>query len=269
MKKEKVYIPLHPEVDKIISYQGGFPLGHMFEIFGPDGEGKTTLALLLAASAQRMGLKVGWVDIEFGFNADHARFFGVEMPEDYKQDSDKWHYVAPTTGEEAMDTVLKMCQDGYGLVIADSVGGLVPAAMLEDNSKQFGQVASLLAKTLPAIRMAAHYGNTAVVLINQIRAKIVKFSPQGPTTESFGGYTLKHTVDARFEIRKVAWIKYSTNTIGFKLRIRAPKKNRFAPAARDGYLDVICDHEAPSLDDINKRRKVKVEAIGFKDKEEE
>ncbi|PMP83814.1 MAG: DNA recombination/repair protein RecA, partial [Caldisericum exile] len=34
---------------------GGFPRGRIIEIFGPEGSGKTTLALEAIANAQRMG----------------------------------------------------------------------------------------------------------------------------------------------------------------------------------------------------------------------
>ena len=129
---------------------------------------------------------------------------------------------------------------------------------------QWAKVASLLAQTLSKIRNAAYHGNTCVIFINQIRAKINKFG-NGPETDSFGGYALKHYVSARFEIRRVAWIKYGTEVIGFKLRIRAPKKNRFATPNRDGYIDIICSHEAPTLEKINKKRTTKIEAVSFKE----
>ena len=263
-------IPVHTDIDKILSYEGGLVRGAMYEVYGPDGEGKSTLAILVAIAAQRIGLKVGWMDVEYSFNSDHARFFGLNFPEEYQEEGELWNYFAPLNGEEAMDKVDEWCKEGYGLIVVDSVGGLVPKAVDEaehiGDSRQFAQVASLLAQSLPKIRKSAHYGNTAIMFLNQIRAKFIKFGV-GPPTESFGGYTLKHTVSARFEIRKVAWIKYSTDTIGFKLRIRAPKKNRFAPPNRDGYLDIICSHDAPSLEDINKRRKIKIETISQKEDE--
>lgn len=242
-------IPISLEVDKILSEKGGWVRGAMYEVYGPDGEGKSTLGLLTAVSAQKLELKVGWVDVEYSFNPEHAKFFGVNL--------DNLDLYMPEVGEDALEKVLEMCHNGYGLVVVDSVGGLVPRAVEEaehiGDSKQFAQVASLLAQSIPKIRKAAYYGNTCVIFLNQIRAKIQKFG-MGPPTESFGGFTLKHAVSARFEIRKVAWIKYSTDVIGFKARLRAPKKNRFAPPNRDAYLDIIVDHQFDQSKLSDKRR---------------
>lgn len=259
----QLVIPVYPDIDRIFSVYGGLVRGHLYEVYGPDGEGKTTLAAIIAGAAQRLGLKVGWVDVEYSLDFDHAKFLGVNM--------DELDHYLPEVGEDALDKVTEMCNDSYGLVVCDSVGGLVPRAMDETEnlgeSRQFGQVARLLAEACPKIRKKAYYGKTAVIFINQIRAKIQKFG-MGPPTESFGGYSLKHMVSARFEIRRVAWIKYSTDVVGCKLRLRAPKKNRLAPPARDGYIDVIFDHDSPSIEEMNRRRKTKIEPIKVREIED-
>jgi len=43
---------------------GGLPRGRVVEIFGPEGSGKTTLALHVAAEAQRRGGIVAFIDAE-------------------------------------------------------------------------------------------------------------------------------------------------------------------------------------------------------------
>ena len=57
MKRPDV-IPIDPAIDFVFSDYGGIPRGYITEISGPDGGGKTSLALLLAASAQKLGLKI-------------------------------------------------------------------------------------------------------------------------------------------------------------------------------------------------------------------
>ena len=41
---------------------GGVPKGRIIEIYGPESSGKTTLALHILASAQRMGGEVAFID---------------------------------------------------------------------------------------------------------------------------------------------------------------------------------------------------------------
>lgn len=266
-------IKIHEELDKILSYKGGLVRGHLYEFYGPEGEGKTTLAILFMASAQRQGVKVGYVENEY-LDKEHAEFFGVNTPGIDEEgnweesEEDEADIRRAITGEEALTYVMDMCRKKYGLVILDSVAGLIPEADLEEDGVssggQYGKVAGLLARNLGKIRELAKLNNTAIIFINQIRAKInTGFGNFGPSTQSFGGYALKHFTSARFEIRKIAWIKYAGDVIGFKLRVRAPKKNRLAVPNRDAVLEIICDHDAPPLDEINKRKRTKIEAITF------
>lgn len=247
-------IKLHPNVDNIISREGGFKQGHLFEVYGPDGSGKTTFAILLMASAQKQGLQVGYIEVEY-LDKEHAEHFGLDW--------DALDIRSPETAEEALGYVMEMCNSGYGLVVLDSVAGMATEEQMEAEeigaTGQYAQIASLLAKELPKIKSLARKNNTCVIFTNQIRANIQRFG-MGPETQSYGGYTLKHTVSARFEIRRVSWIKYSDKVIGYKMKIRAPQKNRFAPPNRDGYLDIICDHDI-NMEKINLKRKTKIEFV--------
>lgn len=249
-------IKIHESIDKILSYDGGLVKGHMYEFYGPEGEGKTTLAIFMMCAAQKQGLKVGYIEAEY-LNEGHAEFFGLNVEE-----LDK---VVPATAEEGITEILKMCEDGYGLIVVDSVVGLVPEAQLEGDvgeGGQYAQLASLLSRELPKVKTLCRRNGTVIVFLNQVRANIQKFG-MGPSTSAPGGFALKHYTSARFEVRKTAWIKYANQVIGFILKIRAPKKNRFAVPNREGYLEVICDHEAPSADTLNARRKNKIEPIKF------
>lgn len=248
-------IKLSPEIDKIVSRKEEWPRGHMLEIYGQDGCGKSTLATLLIASAQKEGLKCGYIDAEYSHVPEHFTFLGVDM------DNLNIHY--PESGEDGLNTCIRWCGEGYGLVVVDSVAGLIPEAQVEmeeiEMGGQFAQIASLLAKGLPKVREAAHRGNTCIIFLNQIRAKIQKFG-MGPEYDSAGGYAIKHFVSARFELTRVSWIKYANKVIGFKLRLRAPRKNRFAPPNRDVLFDVICDEDV-DMTKINDKKKTKIEFI--------
>ncbi len=237
-------IKILPNIDNVLSMWGGLVRGSMVEIYGPEGGGKTTFALLCEKAAQKAGLKVGHIDVEFSLVDERATELGVDL--------EKLDWRKPESGEEALSAAVKMAQDGYGLIVIDSVAGLVPKSQLEtlqdkiqddefgESGGQYAPVAGILARTLAILRQKISLSKTSVILINQIRANFQKFG-MGPETDSFGGYAIKHYVDSRFELRRVSWIKYSNKVIGFRAKIRAPHKNRFAIPNREGFFNVAFD----------------------------
>ena len=52
---------------------GGFPRGHVIEIYGPESSGKTTLALHAVAEAQKKGGIAAFVDAEHALDVGYAR----------------------------------------------------------------------------------------------------------------------------------------------------------------------------------------------------
>ena len=248
-------IKIDPSIDKILSYKGGFTRDHLYEVFGPDGCGKTTFASLCIAAAQDQGLTCGYIEVEY-IDKDHAAYLGVDL--------EKLDIRYPETAEEALSAVLEMSMAEYDLIIVDSVAGMVTQAQRDSEevgeTGQFAQIAGLLGRELSKIKSKAKESHSVIILINQIRAKFDGGFGFGPKTESFGGFTLKHITSARFEIRRVSWIKYAQKTVGFKLRIRAPHKNRFACPNIDGYIDVIFDHDTTPAK-VNKKKQKKLNII--------
>ncbi|MCA9556871.1 MAG: hypothetical protein KC933_43000, partial [Myxococcales bacterium] len=58
---------------------GGVPRGRVTEIYGPEGSGKTTLALSVVANAQRLGGTAAFVDAEHALDPIYARKIGVDV----------------------------------------------------------------------------------------------------------------------------------------------------------------------------------------------
>jgi len=241
-------IKIHPAIDKILSYEGGFIRGHLYEIAAADGAGKTTFATICMAKTQQAGGKVGYIEVEY-LDRQHAKFLGLDIEEaDIRQ---------PAHAEEAVEMLLEMCALNYDMVVLDSVGGLVTKSQKEEEEVgkkgQFGQIASLFGNVLAKVKDAARDGGTVVILLNQMRAKISTGFGFSPKEQTYGGFTLKHTVSARFDIHRVSWIKYGVDVIGFKMKIRAPHKNRFACPMREGFLDIIFDEDV-NLEEATKRK---------------
>ena len=56
---------------------GGLPRGRIVEIYGPESSGKTTLALHVAAEAQKKGGVCAFVDAEHALDPAYAKKLGV------------------------------------------------------------------------------------------------------------------------------------------------------------------------------------------------
>ena len=149
----------------------------MIEFYGPDGEGKSTFSVYSVLLLHRhKESSVVMVDVEDSFVPEYAEHYGVN--EELLD-----HYI-PDSGEEALNRAIKMCEEGYGLVVIDSVAGLVPESSVGEEVESGGQyapIASLLSRGLPKLRRQARLGNTCVLLLNQVRANIQRFG-MGPAT---------------------------------------------------------------------------------------
>ena len=102
----------------------GIPRGRMIEIFGPESSGKTTLALHVAAEAQKPGGIAAIIDAEHAFDPSWAKKLGVEL--------DTLLVSQPSSGEEAMQICEMLVKsNAVDVIIIDSVAALVPKKELE------------------------------------------------------------------------------------------------------------------------------------------
>jgi len=108
---------------------GGYPGGRIMEIYGPEGSGKTTLAMHACVNAQAMGKKFAYVDMETTLDLDYFRRLGVQG-----ERNKDWLHVCPEVGEDAFDIVTKWVDAGIDLVVVDSVAVMTPRAEYDGES---------------------------------------------------------------------------------------------------------------------------------------
>ena len=83
---------------------GGVPRGRVIEIFGPESSGKTTVALHIAAQAQKMGGVSAFIDVEHALDPVYAKALGVDI--------DALLVSQPDTGEQAMEITEALVRSG-------------------------------------------------------------------------------------------------------------------------------------------------------------
>src|SRR5205809_340645 len=103
---------------------GGLPRGRVVEIYGPESSGKTTLALLCLAEAQKKGGICAFIDAEHALDRIYARKLGVNV--------DDLLISQPDAGEQALETADSLVRLGaVDILVSDPVAALVPRAQLE------------------------------------------------------------------------------------------------------------------------------------------
>lgn len=202
---------------------GGLPRGRIVEIFGPEGIGKTLIALTAVGESQANGGVAAYIDAEHALDPSWAQKNGVNW--------DELLISQPSSGEQALQIARKLLASGaFDIIVVDSVSALTPQAEIngEIGDTHVGLQSRMMSQALRILSPMVGETDTTLIFINQLRERI------GPmvsgTTTTSGGRALRFYAGVRIELKHLKQLT-DTTTGEITGRIVQAKiiKNKVAP----------------------------------------
>ena len=237
-------------LDKAIGI-GGFPLAKLVQITGAESVGKSTLVNYIAATAQRSGIVVYFVDGEQSEGVDRATAIGVN--------TNILPISEPDTLEEAFARMAKAIErmkkwDTPSLIILDSVAALPLnidlARSYDDEARRAGR-AIFLSQNLDKLTVPLKGTKIGMIFVNQLREKANVVNPYEKKTYSPGGRKLRHKVDLSLELARIGLIRQAQQAIGITTRIRI-EKSKLAPPFKSAEVNLYFDGRVEDSNPTNR-----------------
>lgn len=182
------------QLDRILSTgnrSGGLPLGHLSELIGQPTSGKRTLALHIAAQAQRRGECV-YIDLAETFDPVYAAACHVDLS--------RLTIAAPAGPDQALELACDLAASGkFGLIVFDSTAEL----------HAHPSSPSALTTVLRRLRHALDGQPCALLLLTTLHS-----SAPGASASYPPGFDLEQAAALRLVVHRQRWLRRQDRSIG-------------------------------------------------------
>jgi len=175
---------------------GGFARGRIYEVFGPNSSGKSTLALSVVMQGLLRDMTVVYIDAEHALDPKLVRSMGSVVGA--KVDNIK--LVQAYTGDANLQIAEDLMKtEEIDIIVVDSVSALLPQAMAdgEIGDNYIGQLARLMSKACNKLTPIVNRTNTLLIFINQTRVDIGRYGDNNVPT---GGASIPFYATGRIKV---------------------------------------------------------------------
>ena len=215
-------------------FGGGFALGRIYELSGPESGGKSTLSTYIASQIQKHYTgknTVLYVDFEYAFDVDHAETLGLDVDNNFI-------IIRPLTGEEGFEMMKDIVNTGeVGLVVLDSITTMSTKSQVEDaNKANFGAQAKVLSNGLRDINPYLYTNKCSMIMISQERDNVGAM--WGPDFKTTGGRAPAFYASWRARLTRVEDItEKDKGLVGIKIKVRNTK-NKVGIPKREAIMNL-------------------------------
>lgn len=233
-----------PVIDAVLG--GGWPAGRIVEIYGPESNGKTTVALHAIAETQKLGGITVFLDTEHALDKRRAKAVGVNLK--------KLIYAQPETMEdlfsyveELVEKIKQKAPDRLVTVVWDSVAATPTKAEIEGEygEQLVGIHGRIMSQAFRKITNLISKHKVLFICINQVRDKIGTM--YGDKTATPGGRALKFYSTIRLEVKKTGNVKEDDKIVGIECKATV-KKNKVAPPFGEAQFNIMFKDEDGGID---------------------
>lgn len=178
---------------------GGIFDGGFYAFWGPQGSGKSTVAVQCVKKFLKKGLKAAYIDVEKAFNQQQQEAFGVR---EYVENGQLILLTADNYVDLDIICMALAEESDVKLVVVDSETMLIPALPkdVDVSSQQPGQKARQASLCLTKAKSAFYKAGIASIWLFHARANINMQNPNAPQEKMAGGFSQKHIPDCILKI---------------------------------------------------------------------
>jgi len=236
-------------LDKMMG--GGIIIGGVVELIGLEASGKSTLAAMVAAQAQKKDMPVVYLDTEAATSMARLKSLGVDV--------DQLIYVQPGCLEDVYDTIAQVLTsklkdkswEGPALIIWDSLAQTPAKKECEmeegdEYTKEMATRARVNSMGLRKLTIPLQNMQVTLLIVNQLRENVGQTF--GEKYSSPGGHAPKYAAIQRLRLAATNTVKINEalGITGKKIQAKSIKNKAYTPLLE---VDLIFNHQTGTFDE--------------------